>query len=475
MAFLSRRKFSFLTFIACSIGLIIQIYHVASFYFSYRSKTSVEMNMPMKITIPSLSSCWRISTIFNQTKLEQSTNETFYEWKEDGFSYIDKETKNIHELSVSDLFDYTPDVDTIFDPEKIGCTLRISGKFIVRHSFSPHCYNISEIEKYIQKHYLCYKITSINPTAELEAYEYAVSPSYVGMIYKVNLNTEIFQNSNVFSAFVHKHNSSNYYDSLFAQEHYRPPMKRTENPTAHVNIRVSYQEVSIQRLRPPYDTKCRDYNHFHSNTEYKLHLLNDQTAHRFRRVTTFMQLKEHSNYSMISPEQFRNETFLKEFNQLIEDQKNKFGNPACDFTLLISSSAYSEGKLLSISVYWPMDPSIVIAYEPEQETNEFLIYVCSVVGIWYGLSMMSIFNGIKCVAYGSGHGLLSMSFETDQPVRANQLVSDQLTRGMNTMKNQQRIQSLQLDMIRGEMFSLRIDLKRIESRSMNIFMKYYNR
>lgn len=433
------------------------------------------MTMPMKITIPSLSSCWRISTIFNQAKLEQSTNKTFYKWKEEGFSYIDAETKNIHELTVFDLFDYTPSVDTIFNPEMTGCSFRISGKFVVRHISSSDCYNISKIEKYIQKHYLCYKITSINPTAQLEAYEYAVSPSYVGMIYRVNLNTGIFQNSNVFSAFVHKHNSSNYYDSLFAQEHYRPPMKRKENPTAHVNIRVSYQEVSIERLRPPYDTKCQDYNHFDSNTEYKLHLLNDQTVDRLHRVTTFMQLKERSNYTMVSPEQFRNETFLMEFNRLIEDQRNAFGNPACDFTLLISSSVYSEGQLLSISVYWPRDPSIAIAYEPEQEINEFLIYVCSVIGIWYGLSMMSIFDGIKYFAYGNGGGLFSMSFETDQPVGANQLVSDQLKRGMNTVKNQQRIQSLQLDMIRGEMCSLKIGLKRVESGSMNNFMKYYNR
>ena len=365
MTFLSNRKYSILRFIACSIGLIIHIYHVSKFYFSYISKTNIETKMPMKITIPSLSTCWLIWTIFNVSKLESNMNRVFYQWHEPGFSWIDSEYGSINDLTVSDVFDYAPDIGSIIDPNFPGCSLRISGEFVVKHLEASKCYRISHIEKYIQKHYMCYKISSIGPNSTLEAYEYAVSPSFVGIIFKINLDPNIFKYSDVFSAYVHNNKSSNYYDSLFASEHYRPPINKELWNDKYVNTRVSYQEVIIKRLKPPYDTHCEDYYNFSSNTEYKLYLLNNLTSDKLDRVTTFMQLKELSYYVVVSPLNYRNATFMKEFTKLINREKNSFGNPTCDFMLLISSSKYYEGKLLSIGVFWPRDPGIEISYQPE--------------------------------------------------------------------------------------------------------------
>ena len=476
MALISARKFSFLTFLICSIGLIIQIYHVSHNYFMYITQTNIEMEMPLKITVPSLSSCWLIPTIFNQTRLELSTGRTFRGWSEPGFSWFDNESEDKNELTVSDIFDYTPNPEEIFDATSPACSIRIKDQFVVKHLMKPVCMKITLIEKYIQKHYMCYKMKSIRPNESLQAYEYAVSPSFVGMIFKVHLNREIFKESNVFSAFVHNNVSSDYYDSLFASEHFRPPPEnRSVWNEKFVNVRVSFQEVMIKRLPPPYNTMCEDYRQFYTNTELKMSLLNNRTMDRLNRVTTFMQLWEPLNYPMVSPSNFRDKVFLKEFNQIIKNQTDEYGRPACYFSLLISSSGYHEGPKLSISVYWPRDPRIEILYQPEQEMNEFLIYVCSVIGIWYGLSMMSVSDGIKFIFYGPGTEWFRRRTSPADRV-GNQLVSDhQVTRETNTIRNQIRNQTLILDQIRGQMFSFKIKLDHVEAASINHYLRKYNR
>ena len=80
----------------CSIGVMIQINYVSKRYFRYDTKTTVFVDIPSDIHIPSLSTCWRFNDILNISAIEHHISIKLSRWNVENFSWNEffNQTKN---------------------------------------------------------------------------------------------------------------------------------------------------------------------------------------------------------------------------------------------------------------------------------------------------------------------------------------------------------------------------------------------
>ena len=90
--------------------------------------------------------------------------------------------------------------------------------------------------------------------------------------------------------------------------------------------------------------------------------------------------------------------------------------------------------------------------------------------------MMSLLDGVKSLFFGSDNGWLRRrsTFRADK--LSDQLMSDyNVTRATTQLEIKLEITPLILDQIRGQVFSLRIELDHVKAASVNNYLRYYNK
>ena len=88
----------------CLIGLIFQLEQITERYFKFQTRSEVQLIIPIRVTVPMVSSCWKLKDIIDASKVSKSFDTPFKEYR-DMREYYDK----LDMLSVSDIFDATPD------------------------------------------------------------------------------------------------------------------------------------------------------------------------------------------------------------------------------------------------------------------------------------------------------------------------------------------------------------------------------
>ena len=210
------------------------------------------------------------------------------------------------------------------------------------------------------------------------------SPSYPGMISMYFLN-ESFLNHETFSIYVHSESSSDLYDSVFAIEN-RINFAQTKVITA------VFTPVTHRRLPPPFDTMCRMLPGSLTGGEILFRKLNRITMAQLGHVHTLEHVYERYQYPMITPFSLKNTTFHDQFMDL---KLKTFGTSSfagCTFVYNVPQTMSQEGERIGIVLNWPQDSGIEVDSVPNQETIDFLIYILSSIGIWFGWSILSILS-----------------------------------------------------------------------------------
>lgn len=209
------------------------------------------------------------------------------------------------------------------------------------------------------------------------------------------IDHNLLSSQTAFTAYVHEDDSSQLYDASCSQG--RILQKVTSA------IEIAYGEYGKKAMPAPYDTNCswippihNFTGNFTSGIEYQLHILNQLSKKHFHRVVPFVQTYENSTYKLILESDFHDQNFLKKFKSILDHVKPLRG---CLVKMFLSrydvfDNSEPWGTFL-ITVGWPRSIKVYIIFTPKQDLIEYIIYVCSIAGIWFGLSILSIFSSIQ--------------------------------------------------------------------------------
>ena len=383
-----------------AIGLILQVYYVSDRYFEYKTATVISVSNPNPINdIPSLSTCWDLGDIINRTAIKDDLNIDLIGFQRSNYANRSKYYELIKKLTVHDYFRYTPSNESIFAKDR-GCFVRFSKQWIIE--FPTNCYKHFRIHIYIHRDMMCYKLHLIADNRTVYMDEYSLVPEESGMIYKIFLDKNIFGRINFYSTFVHGNGTARIFDSGFTPKRYYHT-----NTSFYLNVDVTYGSISTISLPEPYDTHCRDIPGFDSMVEHWLHMFRILVIENLHLIDSFTPIKEdieynehtkHNEYNLtlLGVEQLMNDSIRKRVNELFSEVPDE--PIVCNSLYYVSKHTIGYSDQVVIGVYYPQEYFINISHVESQGLLDYVVYLCSSIGIWFGLSFCSLITPInKCL------------------------------------------------------------------------------
>lgn len=149
---------------------------------------------------------------------------------------------------------------------------------------------------------------------------------------------------------------------------------------------VTYQTLSVQLLKPPYDTKCQDYLSRSSELDLTLNRIQNDSVLLLNRSIPDVMLDTPLHTPVIFPHVLdRNASMLNIYESIVK--KHRACMPkSCKLVNTIPRHYAVLSDLLGITVKWPDGFFIRNESRPKILLIDYLIFVCSCIGIWFGLS-----------------------------------------------------------------------------------------
>lgn len=354
---------------------------VSDRYFRYATRTTVEIDTPEFIDIPSVSTCYSFQDVASISDLERNLNVKL----ERGFSQYGA----ISNLTVADWFKYTPKIEDVFlpPPNYAGCIIRFPGQYVVSYMKDLDCNKLFAVTKYIRDRYVCYRFDP-KFKQKIKVQEYVLSPMYTGMIYQINFNNHLFRNVSVSYHSIHTNTSSVLLDTIYS----KAIVNVFINPRSLPSSMLSYREFRRIRKQPPYVPSCNlAYNSYGTAMDFELTSANKEFMLKYKTITPFVPVYEQDSKCLVPSElSFKNQTFIRMINNTLKN--NRVFSLSCIDEFMITENDIKEDNKVSTRVYWPSAESIRVKYVPDQEILDFIIYISSCVGTWYGLSIFSSYD-----------------------------------------------------------------------------------
>ena len=165
---------------------------------------------------------------------------------------VDWIRKYQHELTINEIFKYTPEVNTT-----LSRVIFRENESYVNIEYSGHeVYDHFKVTKYLYLEYICYKFTS-RKKIDVSYSSLSVTPVSSGLVYELTFNTTL-ESAEMLKVVINS--ESNYpYQSLQVS----PLLRRNyqiETKTAQYNVFRSFTTtLRVLNLPPPYETNCLDY------------------------------------------------------------------------------------------------------------------------------------------------------------------------------------------------------------------------
>lgn len=301
---------------------------------------------------------------------------------------------------MDDLLEMTTPIEYVLR-NGTSCSIRFVTDYSMTFMNHTGCTEYFKIEKYIQRQFVCYKVTPTIPVKNntlkpLLMTEYLLAPVETGTIYSLYLNATAFNTTKTITAFVHGYDTSHFEDSVVISVH---PVSIIGSQGSSAT--VTFEENVVHRLEAPYTSKCTRRPDRVSVLQTFVDILNQETVRLLNKSCSFTQLYS-GNHSLMTDSDFKVEKFKTTFRQ-IRDKYDPYSlGWTCDvkwYQSRVSVQSYqlaeknkdSKHKLV-IHVIWPQSHSIKISEEPLQTIIDYLIYIGSSLGFWFGFSVISIVN-----------------------------------------------------------------------------------
>lgn len=339
------------------------------------------MDVPENWKSPNASFCPRYLDVFDKKayKLKQTVVNFFTSRLSESIIY--QQTL----YTVADIFKYTPPEEDVF----LRCFVRNETTYNYVQREGKACYELFKVDKFYHQEFVCYRFSLIN-IASFDFKKSAYALNFPGVFYLVELNTKYFNDTNFLKAIVHR-TSFPAKTSAFAPVFSR---KHSSQSSANLNyFKLSYYSVTQERLEAPYKTQCTDYSkqgHI-SRRRCANDCVDKRTTEELDRVpfstiTTRPILLKHVSYRDIE-----NRTFSLHYQQIESFCRKRCILVDCKevyFVTQVSAEPYPH--FFRFSVDAPREPSFIVTFLPKIDLNEFLVFVFSCFGTWFGISILSL-------------------------------------------------------------------------------------
>lgn len=352
----------------CILGFIFQAREIFQMYFTYLTSTLISIEPPDEEVTPSTSICIRYVDILNRTQMdEDKVSPTLI-------------VNSISRLVIKDIFKYTPSSNDTLDT----CSFRPSiGRHMEENLNSSICNSIFKVDKYYTQEFICYQYTlTISKTYTLRWV--AHSDMYSFQVYRLHIRLP----------------GSSLVLSVLSNEHPFPLYSKTfgtirwikVSDTTFRGINLNYQRKEVQLLEPPYDTNCHP-------SQGIAECIRSCHIEGFKSLRLFPSSEitdEPLNIRHSIPDDNRNESYYRFADQVYLDCRSRCRRQKCRTTIFFTkATTFDQGKsslnwTFPVLVFGADTNAIIVISTPKVYFLDFLIYICSSIGLWFGISVASL-------------------------------------------------------------------------------------
>lgn len=395
---MDKRKFAVLSYLLCFIGFCYQLNDILSVYFNYQTVNSVNINIRTELIVPDVSFCVRHIDIFDYERYEKDFNHTF-SFKEndqnDTLTTSEKVFETADHTTIKQFFNYTPKTNDLFE----SCFVRRPGSYFFDIYKGADCYDLFSISRFFIQEFICYRFhihKYVNDTFRYANIGY--SQTYTGVFYYVTLSEKAFKKANLIKFTVNSNDPSNYPDTSIAYSSVVIRYYNESTEKADFNhFNVNYYQIETYRLPDPYPTQCIDYDEvgFTSQRDCFTKCFTNYTLKYYNKVPFSVIIHEKMDFKHLGFDDVANETSSKFLEELEDDCELTCKWKDCHFAKTITSVELDPFPSIRFQLKIPREPTFVVTYIPKIHLSEIIIYILSLLGTWFGFSVLSYFRMIQ--------------------------------------------------------------------------------
>ena len=385
----------------CFTGFLYQVIEISIPYFAFKTSTKIVLQLDNKFINPSIIFCIRYTDIINRTNYAKYGIHPKYSYN------VTEMFHDMSKMTIKDIFDLTPHPSDVL----FGCTYRDNNyQQLKTKSYSrSHCNSLFHITKYQEGGFICYQFRTKIADSNFNCSNALLSFYSYNNLYTISLNHQ-FMSSNAIKliSFVPSGINSSMVSIPDISRRFHVFKVRYAHDLANSSkdnfLKIFGDYYSISRLEKPYDTECT-----RNKNQAKEACYRRCNIHVFGKYGYFPS----TEYSL-KPKPLKhleasaniNKTILREIKTGINNCNRSCNRQRCNdwYTVTgVDALAYLLNNTITIGSGCSKRPAVIIQYLPRITFMEFVMYVSSSLGIWFGTSILSInpFNSKrKCVRKG---------------------------------------------------------------------------
>lgn len=349
-------------------------------YFAYETASRIELSMPDEIPYPSVSFCLRYIELLN-------TTERLGLWK--GHRKKPKNQTDEKSLfTVRQLFDLTPtEMHTIH-----RCHIRADDMIHMKTVDGEKCRDNLVFTKFYMQEFMCY-MYSVSSPKNFSIPAVSHSLHYPSVSYGLDL-----QNLSTAARGQIIVSTQDYESQLPVQSRDFGKMFRISFKAGLVSYNlfyVDYRLHEVRKLPPPYESMCTE-----SRTEEKYQCFRTCLIESMKMINRFPSTEmttELVDFRHFSSDDLNNGSLRKIAGKAVTDCRIKCHREACHRTYAVtglSSFKLRDPSVMYIRVLTPESATIVMTFHAKWNFVDFVVYMGSCLGIWFGISAWSL-NPVK--------------------------------------------------------------------------------
>lgn len=378
----------------------------------------MQMEIFAELKAPEFSVCIRYIDLFNYSRFSRDTNISLIFTNETAMKDIKRLTFDT--VTLADIFKYTPNIDDMYS----GCEVKLPSSYNHVSYIDNDCNRIFNTRKFHLSEFVCYAIQvkkSKNDTYYYSQLGYSLT--HQSLLYTFELKYEHFDRADfiklILNAYCDGDISCAYQNSFpDVSSAYGTPLFRNYNAlkktTSSNSYMVTYFTVTHNRLSAPYNTDCRDYTIDKKFIVVQRacygRCLKNLTLTAFNKMPFSVPIGEPLNYKHIGIDDIRNSSRSHLLNEIDKKCSKACGHKDCHSVFTVTQvQTYKFGNRdLKFRINVPKKPSLVIHYKAKMAVAEVIIYSCSCIGTWLGISFLNLptvlRSTVKCVKKLSSNG-----------------------------------------------------------------------
>ena len=366
--------------VLCLGGFVVQVLQISYEYFQYKTSSRIQLELDEKNRAPNIAFCVNITNILKEDK------DLVYRPESDDF-LMKKSNGKLDYLTVRELFDKTPDIrDTIDFCQHRGNFSNFIGSTLKENS--SQCYKAFDIYKYFTQKRICY-IFSKKSNVSYTTRELAQALDFTSKYYEIHLKP-VFNNVSWIQVIAYFASEDLY---PYTSRHFARWQRRQDrNISPPDNIfTMNFHIYDVTLLPAPYDSNCT--RHRNQAQACKLNCLTDKLR-PFNRIPSSEILEEpldkipvtvndvDVNFDAIRAESISR---IHEYCNLLCKKRKCYFN----FTMTQHESSYNPDNNIVLIPESSLAPTVKMKTVANVTLSEFLVYIGSSFGIWFGLSLWS--------------------------------------------------------------------------------------